>query len=221
MVCLSAPVAQQGSNDLINRRTWGQHPPGAPVFIRRDNLTDIEELWKPVIGYEGLYEVSNIGKVRSVERDIIDKNGVKRHITQKLLKTQTWTYHYVVLKKDGKQKMFDIHRLVALAWVHNPDPENFNIVNHKDENIHNNCYLNLEWCDTKYNNSYGTLPKRMSEKLKGRIPPNAVSLIELNSGKSFNSIKEAINELHISERKIKDMLSGTIDSYKGFRLRRL
>lgn len=115
----------------------------------------IIEIWKPVNGYEGLYEVSNCGRVRN-------KNGV----IKKQQKTKLG-YYYVNLYKDGKEKNHSIHRLVAEAFI--PNPNNFDEVNHKDETPSNNFSFNLEWCSHKYNMNYGSILERKSKSMKNFI----------------------------------------------------
>ena len=115
-----------------------------------------QEEWKPIPGYEGLYEVSNYGRVRSYQ---LDSNG-------KILSTgkDGSGYCFVNLYKDGKAKKHcTVHRLVAEAFI--PNPSNFPQVNHKDECKKNNYFGNLEWCSSAYNNSYGTRTRRIAEKI--------------------------------------------------------
>ena len=111
--------------------------------------------WKPVSGYENLYEVSNYGDVRSIERRLPRKDGIIRHVPYKILKPFENHHGYlrVCLAKNGTKKNYAIHRLVANAFVSNPS--HFTQINHKDENIKNNCASNLEWCTVQYNNKYG------------------------------------------------------------------
>lgn len=115
----------------------------------------MEEEWKPVPGYIGYYEVSNIGNVRSVDRLVTYSNGIKHVYKGRMLKQDVnyKGYHRVRLHKDGKSKAFSVHRLVALAFI--PNQDNLPQVNHIDENKSNNCVLNLEWCTSRYNNNYG------------------------------------------------------------------
>lgn len=113
----------------------------------------MNEIWKPVNGYEDLYEVSNYGRVRCI------KNGyIKKTYTQKN------GYVSIHLSKNDITKNYLIHRLVALAFIQNNDPTNKTEVNHKDEDKTNNCADNLEWCTRSYNMSYGGAVKRMAQK---------------------------------------------------------
>lgn len=135
----------------------------------------IEE-WKDVKGYEGLYQVSNIGRVRSLDRVIID-TWCKRHIKGKMLKVTQHNgkqpYEYVSLSKDGIVNKVFVHRLVAQAFISNSI--NLPQVNHKDGNVLNNNYKNLEWVtnaentqhayDTKLNKKQ-QLPIRFNGEIK-------------------------------------------------------
>ena len=117
----------------------------------------MKEEWKPVKGYEGLYEVSNMGKVKSLNYNRTGKEGIMEpHVNG-------YGYLRVKLCKDGKKKWYMINRLVAQAFISNPD--NLPEVNHKDEDKTNNCVENLEWCSKLYNANYGTRNKRISEKM--------------------------------------------------------
>lgn len=105
----------------------------------------MEEIWKDVVGFEGLYLVSNLGKVRSLVRGtkLIDKSeGI-------MAKTKHKGYEYVNIWKDGKCKKGIVHRLVAQAFI--PNPENKPCVNHKDFNRSNNSVENLEWVTYREN----------------------------------------------------------------------
>lgn len=120
----------------------------------------IEE-WRPIYGYEGLYEVSSYGRVRSLDRYEVNNLGYKRLLKGKILSPG--------IRKDGyfvvslRNKMFRVHRLVAQAFI--PNPDELPQVNHKDEDKSNNNVDNLEWCDSKYNNNYGTARIRTKETL--------------------------------------------------------
>lgn len=115
-----------------------------------------KEYWKPVLGYEGLYEVSNWGRVKSMNYNHTGKERIMKLVPNKA------GYLYVVLYKNGKVKTFRVHRLVAEAFL--PNPDNLPEVNHKDENKLNNNVNNLEWCSAKYNSNFGTRNKRIIAK---------------------------------------------------------
>lgn len=129
------------------------------------NVLDwLYEYWLPVKGLEGWYEVSNWGRVRSVERDVIYADGRVYHYPSKVLDIQRnpyrANYEQVHLYVNSKRIPSKVHRLVAEAFI--PNPDNLPQVNHRDECTYNNAVWNLEWCDCKYNNSYGTKRKRLS-----------------------------------------------------------
>lgn len=107
----------------------------------KENL--LHEVWKPIKGYEGLYEISSLGRVRSLDRLVKGKWG-KIKLTGKILKgvKDKDGYLVITLSKDGKQKTFKIHRLVAIHFI--PNPNNYKEINHKDENKENCKYKNLE-----------------------------------------------------------------------------
>ena len=113
------------------------------------------EIFKDIKDYEGLYQVSNFGRVKSLNY----MHTGKEHIL-KLNKTK-FGYLLVCLYKDGKKKWFAVHRLVASTFIENP--ENLPCVNHRNEIKSDNRVENLEYCTTAYNNSFGTRLKRASE----------------------------------------------------------
>lgn len=111
----------------------------------------MEEIWKDVKGYEGLYQVSNSGRVKSFWKSWVSR-GENEHIMHP---SNTRGYYYVKLRgRDGKDESFPVHRLVAIAFI--PNPTGLRCVNHKDENKKNNMVENLEWCTPEYNFAYGT-----------------------------------------------------------------
>ena len=106
------------------------------------------EEWKSVKGFEGLYEVSNFGRVKTLPRAKV-KGGILKP------SKNVWGYLICNLWKDGKRKLFQIHRLVALHFVPNPDGKP--IVNHIDCDKQNNCAINLEWCSQKENINHSVM----------------------------------------------------------------
>ena len=126
----------------------------------------MEEIWKDKKDYEGHYQVSNCGRVKSFDTYRKGKNGSIRFYKGKILKLKTNKdgYSQIGLWKNGKRKYFLVHRLVAEAFISNTD--NLPCVNHKDENKQNNVVSNLEWCSAQYNNTYGTRIERVALKKK-------------------------------------------------------
>lgn len=122
-----------------------------------------EEVWKPIMGYKGFYEVSNLGNVRSIGRMVKNRWGGETYVKGKTMTQSVTAYGYkqVKLVKDGEVKSAKVHRLVAEAFISNP--ENLPCINHKDEVKTNNVVNNLEWCTSKYNTLYGTRVERCAK----------------------------------------------------------
>ncbi|HMX02920.1 MAG TPA: NUMOD4 domain-containing protein [Chitinophagales bacterium] len=113
----------------------------------------MNQIWKEISGYEGLYEVSNDGRVRSLDRWVTHPYGMALKRGRILAAATIWSgYKRVLLIKDSIRKNITVHRLVALAFVENPNNETQ--VNHIDGNKENNSFLNLEWCSIGYNNRH-------------------------------------------------------------------
>lgn len=122
------------------------------------------EIWKDIDGYEGIYQVSNEGRIKSLEKTWISgKHKTIRHQQEKILKNSKDSYGYFVvgLSKGGKSKTLKVHRLVAEAFI--PNPNGYKTINHKDENPENNSVSNLEWCTQAYNNTYGGRTRKTSK----------------------------------------------------------
>ena len=145
----------------------------------------MEEIWKDIKGYEGLYKISNFGNVKSLNIKRNRKLSITRH-----------GYLYVDLSKNDVRKHFYVHRLVAAAFIDNPD--NLPQVNHIDEDKTNNCVSNLEWCDRKYNNNYGKRVHRIiCTQLNRKDVSKAVLQFDLNGNfiKEYCSSREAARTL--------------------------
>ena len=112
-----------------------------------------KELWKDIKDYEGHYQVSNWGRIKSIK---FGKERILKPVTDR------HGYLLVSLWKNNKQKTYKVHRLVAEAFI--PNPYNLPQVNHKDENPLNNNVNNLEWCNSKYNCNFGTRIERISKR---------------------------------------------------------
>lgn len=111
----------------------------------------MDEIWKDVDGFEGLYQVSNMGRVKSFKK--WKRAGSPDEYILKNCKNNRG-YHTVTLYRGKERHKFLVHRLVASAFI--PNPNDLPHINHMDENIDNNNADNLEWCTPQYNNCYGT-----------------------------------------------------------------
>ena len=123
----------------------------------------MDEIWKDIPGYEGIYQVSNNGKVKSMKR--IRKGGGVLKEKMMTLYLDKDGYVKTSLYKNKKKNPMMVHRLVAFAFIDNPNM--FPQINHKDENHSNNNVENLEWCDSKYNTNYGSRSKKISGEKHG------------------------------------------------------
>lgn len=149
------------------------------------------EEWKQIDGYEN-YEVSNIGRVRSKDRIVYRKN-VKTLLKGKILKQFTGGGYMRVALYQGdrkSRKQFAVHRLVASAFVKNPNPTELIFVNHKDENKFNNVSSNLEWCTCEYNANYGTSIERRVKHQDWEAIADKQSKIVLQYDLDMNLLKE-------------------------------
>lgn len=118
------------------------------------------EIWRPILNYEGYYEVSSFGRVRSVDR-IVQNGKWTKPVRGRILKLNNNDgYMYCCLCKDGKTKQHKVHRLVAQAFI--PNPDNLPYINHKNEDKGDNRVENLEWCTKWYNEHYGNFSQKIS-----------------------------------------------------------
>lgn len=191
------------------------------------------EIWKDIPGYEGYYQVSSMGRVKSLPRKVYNRGGF--HISkEKILKQQLRKdkYFNVHLLKEGVEKIFFVHRLVALAFLSNPNhlPD----INHKDENPSNNCVDNLEWCTEKYNMNYGTAIERRKASFvrndsfkkanatkvrnnsRGAEKPVEGVTKDGSISVSYNSICEAARDTGISKGNIGECCRGIRLSAGGY-----
>lgn len=123
------------------------------------------ELWQDIKGFEGLYQISTSGRVKSYEKQWIMHHNVKMIQPPMYLRTENrHGYLSVALCKNKKTKHYMIHRLVAEAFI--PNPENKPFINHKDFNKTNNTIDNLEWCTSKENNNYSSENSRKAALLR-------------------------------------------------------
>ena len=149
----------------------------------------MKEIWKPIKDFEEKYAISNYGKIKNIKTNKILKEKKNKR-----------GYLYIGLFKNKKQYAFRINRLVAQAFI--PNPNNYPQVNHKDENKLNNCVNNLEWCTAKYNANYGNRNK----KLKGYFPSVKIIQYDLQNNfiKEWESMKIASKKLNICRTNISE-----------------
>jgi hypothetical protein len=152
------------------------------------------EIWKDLEGYEGLYQISNFGNIKSLSKKFF--NGNHDVVLKERLLKQSYCkdgYKKVCLCKNNKKKSYLIHRLVAKTFVKNPYC--YYQVNHKDENKENNMAENLEWCDSKYNVNYGTRNYKISTNVS-----KGVLQFDLNNKliKKWDSARKVCNELNFN-----------------------
>lgn len=146
------------------------------------------EEWKDIKGYEGLYSVSNLGRVKSIINNIILSSAINSK-----------GYKTVVLFKNNNRLTHTIHRLVAKAFI--PNPNNYICVNHKDNNRTNNSIKNLEWCTYSYNNSYNDVAKnRIKWKCISVIIYDIINKISFKYDSITNASKALNIPYHIIER---------------------
>lgn len=158
----------------------------------------MDEVWRDIIGYEGLYQVSDCGRVKSFY------NGKERLLSAGKDKDG---YLQVKLYKDGKMKSCYVHRLVAQAFI--PNPNGLSQVNHKDEIKTNNFETNLEWCSCKYNTNYGTRNERMSKAVYQYTLDG--SLVKL-----YPSVREAERKTGYNRGYISACCLGKVNQAYGF-----
>ena len=134
----------------------------------------MEEIWKDIEGFEGLYQVSNFGRVKKLAQVSRRLNRwgtiTEYHQAEKIL-TPAFDgrkhYLFVGLNKGEQRTLRNIHRLVAEAFI--PNPNNLPMINHKDEDKTNNHVDNLEWCSAQYNNTYNNIHYRTKEKRRKAV----------------------------------------------------
>lgn len=170
-----------------------------------------KEIWKDITGYEGLYQISNLGRIKSLERKVKDNYGY-RIVREKILncRKQKNGYLAVYLYKNGKQKTIKVHRLVAYAFVKNDSLFN-NEINHIDENKLNNCASNLQWCEHIYNMNYGTRTERAS-KSNTNNPKFSKRVKCLETGIVYPSISEIKRQLGFGIENISQCCNGKLKS---------
>ncbi len=171
----------------------------------------MEEIWKDVVGYEGLYQVSNTGKVRS-----LNYRAVKNRVHELTPKTNNSGRLWVELFKDGIARQHLIHRIVGNAFI--PNPYKFEEINHKDENPKNNNVDNLEWCTREYNVRYYN-ERHPSGNRNGKLKKLAINQISGDGTiiRQWNNAREVFVQTGMSASSITDCCRGKRKTAYGFR----
>lgn len=147
----------------------------------------MKENWKDIKGYEGLYQVSDRGRIKSLNYNHTGKEKL-------LTPVEVCSYMKVCLTKGKTQKQPSVHRLVAEAFI--PNPDNLPEVNHKDEDKTNNQVENLEWCTSKYNVNYGTAISRRTEKTRNGKLSKPIAQFTFDLPCELIKVWPSINEIH-------------------------
>jgi len=179
----------------------------------------LEEIWKDIKDYKGIYQVSNLGRVKSIARKVKHSRGnhsYYQYQQERLLSANQKSNGYLEysLCKDSKRTHKYIHRLVADAFIDNPN--NLPVVNHIDEDKQNNKVDNLEWCTVSYNNTYGTRIDRKVKNTDYRKNSRKIIGEKNNIRIVFYSIVAAKKITNINRSSIESVLSGRIKSSKGW-----
>ena len=172
----------------------------------------MKEIWKDIEEFEGYYQISNLGQVKSMDRDVIYSNGVIRHYEERIRTpvTDKNGYLMVTLNKSSKSYPKRVHQLVARAFI--PNPDNLPSINHIDEDKTNNRVDNLEWCSVYYNNHYNGRYERIKRY------PKSVCLFNVVNGEviKIESISDAARRLHGSAGNIEEVIDAKGRTFKGW-----
>ena len=172
-----------------------------------------KEIWRDITGYEGYYQVSSEGRVKSLKRTFIDKSGRKRTVKERILKPafDGWGYLIVTLCAGGKRKNLMVHRLVCEAFNDNRDekPE----VNHINEIKTDNRACNLEWCTRRENLNHGTRSERSAKTLS---KPICQYTLDEKIVKTWASLTEVKRQTGFGQSHISQVANGKRKQAYGF-----
>lgn len=183
------------------------------VILSGHKLQYFDEIWKDIEGYEGLYQVSNYGRVKSLK----NKSNHKNELIMK--QAIVCGYKKICLSKNSIQKMYSVHRLVAIAFIKNP--LNKEEVNHKDGNKQNNKANNLEWVTSSENMKHA-FKKRLSKQKIGKENPRSIQVVKisLKSGKElkvYGSLHEAERKTGVKYTNISKCINGEYKQAGGYK----
>jgi hypothetical protein len=192
-----------------------------------DNLTEVNEEgiliteeWCAINEWSGLYEISTFGRVKSLPRLRRNRNGfTKAEARIKSQKKDKEGYLLVELCKDSKSYTHKVHRLVAIAYL--PNPENKRTVNHKKGHLFDNRVFELEWATHSENHkhAYRELGRESNKPMLGRYghSPNSKPVICITTGEVFKSAKSAAKLMNVNKRSILNNCHGKQDMAKGYK----
>lgn len=173
----------------------------------------MKEVWKDVVGWEGLYMVSNLGRIRANQRVVRTKGGSLKINREKILRQKQTKYGYMEVclqEKETKRHQFVfVHRLVAESFIKNPN--GFPFINHIDECKTNNNIDNLEWCTAKYNCNYGTRIERQIISQRNNHPNCKKVLCMSLDGKeihTYNSLSSAARAMGVDKTRLSRICNG-------------
>lgn len=176
----------------------------------------MNEQWKDIEGFDGLYQVSTLGRVKRVEREVMQFNHqLQKEIpviySKRYLKAEVMGdgYRRVTLSKDNKQTRFPIHRLVAAAFLENPEGKPH--VHHKNTVRHDNRLVNLEWVTPIENETYKWADKQ----------PMIEAITPDGDVRTYYTQMEGARDLKIPRNGIQRCLSGEVNSYRGYTFRHI
>jgi hypothetical protein len=179
------------------------------------------EQWRDIPKYEGYYQVSNLGRIKSLCRYRMGNGGSPTIVKERILKPKTDRYGYLVcgLSKDGILIHATIHKLVANCFVINSDPYTNIQINHIDGNKLNNTPENLEWCDSKHNQSEALrLGLRGGNPYRARVDSRPINqYYRANLIKTFENLASASRETGILKSAINNCLAGRSKTSGGFK----
>lgn len=176
----------------------------------------MKEVWHDIFGYEGMYQVSNLGRVKSLDRYVPCNRGM-RLVAERILKQRVnkFGYSQVVMSKDNNMVLKHVHRLVAEAFI--PNTENKEQVNHIDGCKHNNVVSNLEWVTRSENSQHAIHQKLWNPKFCGEISTSVCGqpVICLETQVVYKSISKASSATGLCERSIRKSINSgkTISGY--------
>ena len=166
----------------------------------------MEEVWKDIPGYEGFYQASTLGRIRSLSRYVAHSsgNGTCYRNGKILQQKSSDQYQSVILSVLGKHKSVGVHRLIAITFI--PNPDNLPVVNHKDLNTRNNCVSNLEWVTQRDNclhaiangHAANLSPQSRARVIEGSKRASSKPIMCINTNTVYCSVTEASKQLHIT-----------------------